>query len=100
MSKRVDIDQYKYSEYGIEFDSKGTFSFGNRFGRNVIIFGVDMISFVHVDNKEKYFLFFSEGPTQGLDGTTLTAEKKYSINFTEHIFFRLALYWSKQLLIC
>ena len=23
-----------------------------------------------------------EGPTKGLDGTTLTAEKKYSINFT------------------
>ena len=27
-------------------------------------------------------LILSEGLTQGLDGTTLTAEKKYSINFT------------------
>ena len=25
-----------------------------------------------------------EEPTQGLDGTTLTKEKKYSINFTEN----------------
>ena len=39
------------------------------------------ISSVHVDNKKKKFL--GEGPKQGLDGTTLTAEKKYSINFTE-----------------
>ena len=32
----------------------------------------------------KIILFFGEGPTQGLDGTTLTADKKYSINFTEN----------------
>ena len=33
------IDQYKYSGYGIKLDRKGEFSFGNGFGRNVIIFG-------------------------------------------------------------
>ena len=27
-------------------------------------------------------MILGEGPTQGLDGTTLTSEKKYSINFT------------------
>ena len=43
-----------------------------------------MSSSVHVDNKKKYILVLGEGPTQGLDGTTLTAEKKYSINFTEN----------------
>ena len=31
----------------------------------------------HVDNKKKDILILVEGPTQGLDGTTLTAEKKY-----------------------
>ena len=31
--------------------------------------------FVHVENKEKDVLIPSEGPTQGLDGTTLTTEK-------------------------
>ena len=36
----------------------------------------------HVDNKEKDILILGEGLTQGLDDTTLTAEKKYSINFT------------------
>ena len=37
---------------------------------------------VHVDNKKKDDLILG-GPTQGLDGTTLTAEKLYSINFTK-----------------
>ena len=30
-----------YSTYGIAFDGKGAWSFGNDFARNVIIFGVD-----------------------------------------------------------
>ena len=50
LTKHADIDQYKYSGYGIGFDRKGEFSFGNGFGRNCIIFGVDMSSSVHVDN--------------------------------------------------
>ena len=39
--------------------------------------------YVHVDNKKKVILILGEGPKQILDGTTLTAERKYSINFTE-----------------
>ena len=35
-----------------------------------------MSSSVHVDNKKKDILIFGEGPTQELDDTTLTAEKK------------------------
>ena len=46
---------------------KEKFSFGKGFGRNVIIFGVDMSSSVHVNNKKKYILILGEGPTQGLD---------------------------------
>ena len=38
---------------------------------------------VHVDNKKKYILIFGAGPTQGLEGTILTAEKIYSISFTK-----------------
>ena len=59
------------------------FSVANEFGRNVINFGVDTSSSVHVDNKKKNILIFGEGPTWRLDDTTLTAKKKYSINFTE-----------------
>ena len=51
--------------------------------RNVIIFGGDMSSSVHVDNKGKDFLILGEGPTQGLDYTTLTVEAIYPINFTQ-----------------
>ena len=32
--------------------------------------------------RKKDILILGEGPTQELDGTTLTAEKMYSINFT------------------
>ena len=42
-----------------------------------------MSSSVHVDNKKKDILILGKGPTQGLDGTILTAEKLYSLNFTE-----------------
>ena len=44
-----------------------------------------MSSSVHIDNKKKDILILGKGPTQGLHGTTLTAEKMYSINFTENI---------------
>ena len=47
-----------------------------------LFFGADMSSFVHIDYKEKYLLIPGEGPTQGLDDTTLTAEAIYPINFT------------------
>ena len=50
LAKHVDIDQHKYSGYGIVFDRKGDFSFGNGFGRNVIILGADMSSSVHANN--------------------------------------------------
>ena len=64
---------------------KGTFSFRTfGFGKNVIIFGVDISSSVHVDSKKKDILILGEGPTQGLYDATLTAEKKFPINFTEH----------------
>ena len=52
-------------------------------GRNVIIFGADMSSSIHVDSKNKNILIPCEGPTEGLDDTALTAEAKYPINFTQ-----------------
>ena len=50
-------------------------------GKNVIIFGVNICSSVHIDNKNKDIL--GEGQTQGLDDTTLAAEAIYRINFTQ-----------------
>ena len=51
-------------------------------GKNVIIFGVDMSSSVHIDNKKKDILILGKGQTQELDDTTLTAEAHYSINLS------------------
>ena len=54
--KHVDVDQYKYSGYGIGFDRKGFYSIGDKIGRSVIIFGVDMSSSSLIDNsKKRYF---------------------------------------------
>ena len=52
-------------------------------GKNVIIFGADMSSSVYIDNRNKDILILSEGPTQGLDDTTLTAEGNYPVKFTQ-----------------
>ena len=46
-------------------------------------FGADMSSSVHINNKKKYILILGKGATNGLDDIILTAEKEYSINFTE-----------------
>ena len=56
---------------------------GNGFGRNCMLI-----------TRIKIFLIFGEGPTQGLDGTTLTAEKLYSINFTRNKKFCLSLHYN------
>ena len=84
MTKNADIDKYKYSGYEIGFDRHGSFSFpGTGLGRKVMIFGVDMNSSTKIDNKKKDILTLGKGLTQRLEHT-LTAEKMYSINFTEH----------------
>ena len=57
LTKNADIDQYKYSGYGIGFDRKGEFSFGNGFFGNFIILGADMSSSSHANHKKKIFLF-------------------------------------------
>ena len=43
----------------------------------MLIFGADMSSSIHVDNKKKDILVLGRGPTQGLE-STFTAEKMYS----------------------
>ena len=42
-----------------------------------------MSSSIKIDNKKKDILILDKGPTQGLEHT-LSAEKMYSINFTEN----------------
>ena len=82
LTKNANIGKYRYSGYGIGFDRRSSFSFpSGGFGQNILIFGVDMSSSAHIDNKKKDILVLGKGPTQGLEHT-LTAEKMYSIDFT------------------
>ena len=74
LTKNADIDKYKYSGYGIGFDRRSSLSFSSGgFGQNVLIFGVDMSSSSHIDNKKRHISLRKE-PTHGLEHT-LTAEK-------------------------
>ena len=66
----------------LDLIDKDFFSIGNEVGGNVIIFGVDMSSYSHIDNKKKDILILSKDPTQGLEHT-LAVEKLYSIDFTK-----------------
>ena len=90
LTKNADIDKYKYFRYRIGFYRGGSFSFQ---GSNIIIFGGDMSSSVHVDNKEKDILILGKDPTQRLRQHSLTQEKMYLINLTDHSkkLFKIAL---------
>ena len=55
LTKNSDIDKYKHSGYGTGFDRRSNFSFpGGGYGKNVLIFGADMGSSVHIDNKKRH----------------------------------------------
>ena len=83
MTKNSDVDKYEYAGYKIGFDSKGTFSHpSGGTGVNVVIFGADMSSSAHANNKTKNILILGEGITQALEDATLYAEEMYSTNFT------------------
>ena len=84
VTKNANLGKYKYSSYVIGFDSPSEFLFTDgSMGTNIIIFGADMSSSVHIDNNGKDILILGEGPIQGLDDTTLTAAAIYPINFTQ-----------------
>ena len=73
LTKNADPDKHSYSGYGIGFDVCGYFSLPDcNAGKNVIIFGADMSSSVHIDNKGKHILILGKGTT---------AEIQYPIKF-------------------
>ena len=96
LTKNTDIDKYKYSGYGIGFDSRGSFSHpSGGYGRNVIIFGADLSSSSHANNKTRNILVPGKDFIQGIDGTTIYAEKMYSTNLTtDNKIFCLSLHYN------
>ena len=79
----TDTSKHKYEGYRICFDEGGTFSkSGINNSRNVLIFGVHESSLVHVNNKANNIYVMGDLFVQGINDTTLYAEKIYSQNFT------------------
>ena len=66
ITKNAGIDKNKYSGYGTGFDRTGVYLLPDgSFGRNVVIFGADMNSSVHIDNKGKDILILDKVQRKG-----------------------------------
>ena len=80
----TDSDKNNYKGYGICFDERSEFGHtitenGVTYtsnGRNVLIFGADMSFIVHATNKANHIYLMGDGNTQGINDTTIYAEKK------------------------
>ena len=73
-----------YSGYGIKFRGDGSWSFGDGFSRNDVIFGVDNSSSSHLGNYKNCSLVLGEGPTDNINDSVDHAEKNFDINFIKH----------------
>ena len=66
ITKNAGIHKNKYSGYGTGFDRTGVYLLPDgSFGRNVVIFGADMNSSVHIDNKGKDILILGKVQRKG-----------------------------------
>ena len=84
ITKNADTSKYKYEGYGICFDEGDTFNIGDiTNGKNVLIVGVHESSLTHASNKANNIFVMGDGFVQGINDTTLYAEKVYSQNFTQ-----------------
>ena len=55
LTKNPYLNEYFYSGNGITFDARRTYLLpSGGFGEIVMIFGADMISSAHIDNKKRY----------------------------------------------
>ena len=87
----ADNSKNNYKGYGICFDERSEFGHtiteGGRAhttnARNVLIFGADMSFSVHATNKASHIYLMGTGLTQGINVTTIYAEKNFYINFTD-----------------
>ena len=84
ITKNAATSEYKYQGYGICFDQGGFFTIGiiNN-GENALIFGVHEDSVIHANNKANNIFVIGDAFMQGINDTTLYAEKLCSQNFTQ-----------------
>ena len=95
ITKNINTSHYKYEGYGICFDGKSSFSFGNGIdAKNVIIFGVNTSNSSHSTIKTQNIYVLGKDFVQGRNNTTIYAEKFCKTNFTEqNKKFVLSLQW-------
>ena len=91
ITKNSDTSKYDYKGYGICFDE------GDQFGhtiteggsahttsaRNVLLFGANMSFSVHATNRANHIYVMGKEFAQGINDTTIYAEKSFYRNFTD-----------------
>ena len=100
----TDNSKNNYKGYGICFDERSEFGHTITEGgfthttdaRNVLIFGADMSFSVHATNRANHIYLMGTGLTQGINDTTIYAEKNFYRNFTDFgkkfmLYFKFAL---------
>ena len=91
ITKSADNSKNNYKGYGICFDERSEFGHTITDGgfthttdaRNVLIFEADMSFSVHATNKANNIYLMGTGLTQGINDTTIYAEKNFYRNFTD-----------------
>ena len=91
ITKNTDTSKYDYKGYGICFDERSEFGHTiseGRFAhtthaRNVLIFGIDMSFSVHATNRANHIYVMGKKIVQGINDTTIYAEKSFYRNFTD-----------------
>ena len=91
ITKNIDASKCDYKRYGIYFDEGGQFGHTITKGgsarttnaRNVLIFGADMSFSTHANNRANNIYVMGELFIQGMNNTTIYAEKKFYRNFTD-----------------
>ena len=72
---------YERSEFGHTITESGRAHTTD--ARNVLIFGADMSFSVHATNRANHIYLMGTGLTQGINDTTIYAEKNFYRNFTD-----------------
>ena len=91
ITKNTDSSENNYTGYGLCFDKGGEFGHTVREGnfnhvtnaKNVITFGVDTSSSIHATNRANNIYVMGKELIQGINGTTIYAEKLFHNNFKE-----------------
>ena len=89
----TDNSKNNYKGYGIYFDERSEFGHTITEGgfdhttdaRNVLIFGADMSFSVHATNSANHIYLMGTGLTQGINDTTIYAEKNFYRYFTDPV---------------